>query len=209
MPETPIRIEFEYTADDYVEGRRRSIGLSPKRANFSAWMALMIATAIGGPVIILNNPTDHGALVVGSIATGFGMWGLYAWLTSLWRFYFGGRREFPLVEVLQGNREMQFDEMGHTTRGPRYFSQLSWETYRGYLETPNLFLLSQPPGLYVTIPKRAFAPDQLPCFRELLSQKVPVVQPQPTTSRGFWIALAVAVSVLLILYVALRLFAKS
>lgn len=207
MPQEPIRIVFAYTPDDYVEGRRRCIGLFPKRKNASAWMTLIVVTAIGGPLMILSDPTDHQAIVLGSVVAGFGLWGLYAWSATLWRFYFGGRREFPLIEVLQGNREMQFDEMGHATRGPRYFCQLSWETYRGFIEKPNVFLLSQPPGLYVTIPKRAFSPDQLTHFRELLSQKVPAVQPQRTRHIGFWIALATGVSVLFILYAILRLFA--
>jgi hypothetical protein len=218
MADLPIRIEFTYTADDYAEGARGA-GLhywsKNAQTKWAAYVTFVFVSLIGGPWIVLSNPGDRFALLLGSALFGMSIWSLYGIIGYFWRIYFGLRREFPRIEGYQGNREMLFDDQGHKTRGPRYFSELSWETYRGFAETKNLFLLFQPPGLFVMVPKRPFTPDQLADFRNLVSNKisvseVPHVRQRVFFNRTFLIVLgvAVAVTLLLILLLALHLASK-
>lgn len=208
MAENPIIIQFTYSADDYAEGSRAaSANFTPSknRVPRSAAYALTGAGVIGGPWIILSNPGDRLALLVGSAVFGLGLWYSYALCVHFWRVHFGRRREFPRVEILQGNREMQFDEANHRTVAPKFAYDASWDCYKSFVETPNLIVLSHPPG-FAMIPKRAFSVDQLTAFRDLLSRKVRGADPQ-SGGRGFLIALAVGIAILLLLYAALRIFA--
>jgi hypothetical protein len=208
MAEGPITIQFTYSADDYVEGSRAAAAYfvpSRRRVSWSAAYALTAGGVIGGPWIILSNPRDRSALLVGSAVFGLGLWYSYALCVHFWRVYFGRRREFLRTETLQGNREMQFDEVNHRTVAPKFAYDASWDCYKSFVETPNLIVLSQPPG-FAMIPKRAFSVEQLPVFRELLSRKVRVADAQ-SGGRGFVIALGVGIAILLLLYAALRIFA--
>lgn len=100
---------------------------------------------------------------------------------------------------------MQFNEANHRTVAPKFAYDASWNCYKSFVETPNLIILSHPPG-FAMIPKRAFSVEQFPVFRELLSRKVRVADPQ-SSGRGFFIALAAGIAILLLLYTALRIFA--
>jgi len=210
MAENPIRIQFTYSADDYVEGSRAAGAyFSPpkRRVSWSAAYALTAVGLIGGPWIILSNPGDHSALFVGSAVFGLGLWYSYALCVHFWRVYFGRKREFPRIEILQGNREMQFDEANHRTVAPKFAYDASWDCYKSFVETPNLIVLSQPPG-FAMIPKRAFSVEQLSRFRELLGRKVRVADSQ-TGEHGFLIALLIGIAILLALYAALRIYAVA
>jgi len=100
---------------------------------------------------------------------------------------------------------MQFEETNHRMVAPKFAYDASWDCYKSFVETPNLIVLSQPPG-FAMVPKRAFSVEQLSRFRQLLERKVRVADPQ-TGGRGFLIALAVAIAILLALYAALRIYA--
>lgn len=208
MAESPIKIQFRYSADDYVEGSRAAAAhfRPPKRrVSWSAAYALTAVGVIGGPWMMLSNPGDHSALLLGSAVFGLGLWYLYALCVHFWRVCFGRRREFPRIEILQGDREMQFEETNHRMVAPKFAYDASWDCYKSFVETPNLIVLSQPPG-FAMVPKRAFSVEQLSRFRQLLERKVRVADPQ-TGGRGFLIALAVAIAILLALYAALRIYA--
>jgi hypothetical protein len=210
MPEDPITIEFTYSADDYVEGSRAAaLYFAPAKHRVSR-VAVYFLTAVGivgGPWIFLSNPSDHSAWVIGSAVFGLGLWSLYALAMHLWRDRFGKRREFARIEVLQGTRQMRFDETSHHTEASRFVYDASWDCYKACVETANLFLLSQPPG-YAIIPKRAFSTQQLAAFQRMLKGKVQTAQPVQT-GRGFLIALGVGIAILLALYAALLIFAPK
>jgi hypothetical protein len=119
MSEDPVSIQFTYTPADYVEGSRAAgLCFRPSRLRFS-WVAHYVFTAvgiIGGPWVMLSNPGDHSAMLIGSAVFGLGLWYLYGLGIYVWREHFGLRRDFARMEVLQGIREMQFDETTHRTR---------------------------------------------------------------------------------------------
>lgn len=121
MAENPITIQFTYSADDYAEGSRAaSVYFTPSknRVPGSAAYALTAAGVTGGPWIILSNVGDRSALLVGSAVFGLGLWYSYALCVHFWRVHFGRKREFLQIEILQGNREMQFNE-ANIARWPR------------------------------------------------------------------------------------------
>jgi hypothetical protein len=206
MSENQVNIQFTYTPDDYVEGSRAaSYYFRPPRFSWAANYAFTAVAVVGGPWIYLSSPGDRAAWFVGSAVFGLGLWYLYGWGAQLWRYRYGLRREFAGVEVLQGIREMEFDESIHRTRAPRFTYEASWECYKSFIETSSLFVLSQPPG-YTMIPKRAFADDQIAALRQLLSRKIPPLEPQPR-NRVFVIVVAAAVIASLLLYAAFRIYA--
>ena len=207
MAESPITIQFTYSADDYVEGTRAAACFRPprQRLSWSAAYALTVAGLVGGPWIILSDSRDRSALLIGSAVFGLGLWYAYALCMHFCRVHFGWRREFPRIEVLQGNQEMQFDETNLRTRAPKFSSDASWDCYKSFVETPHLIVLSRPPG-FAMVPKRAFSVDQLSTFRELLGKKVRVAESQ-TGGRGFLIALGIGIAILLVLYATLRMYA--
>lgn len=208
--QNPITIRFTYSAEDYAEGARAAASYFRPPSNRVSRIGAYALTAtglIGGPWIFLSNPRDRSAWLVASAVFGLGLWYLYAVAVQIWRDRFGRRREFTKIEILQGPREMQFDEANHRVRTPQFTYDAAWDCYKAFAETPNLLLLSQPPG-YVIIPKRAFTDDQLASFRGLVGSKTAAAQPQPS-GRGFLVASAVGISILLLLYAALVLFASK
>lgn len=206
----PISIQFTYSADDYVEGSRAAgIHFVPAKRGLSSAAAYVLTAVgiVGGPWVIFSNPEDHSAWLVGSAVFGLGLWYLYGLGVQVWRDKFGRRREFPRTELLQGIQAMRFSEAGLQVRGQGLSYEASWDRYKAFLETPHLFILSMPPG-YTMIPKRAFVPDQLEQFQQMLSKKLPAAQSQ-SSGRGFLIALSVGIAILVLLYAALLVFAPK
>jgi len=206
MAEQPLSVRFEYTTDDYVEGWRAGEGsLKPAklRLSWGGHATFAITGLVGGPLIMFANPGNRFAMILGSGVLGLGIWYMYGLSVQLWRYHFGIRRGFKKLESFHGHWEMQFSEVGLRIRGPRASSDTSWEFFKTFVETPNVYVLSCAPG-YIIVPKKAFLPAQLASFRELISKKLVAVNAQ-YDQRDFFIALAVAVAVLVLLYVALRL----
>ena len=85
---------------------------------------------------------------------------------------------------------------------------MSWEFFKSFVETPNLYLLS-----YVSRPHNGaqegiFYVPNWRLFRELINKKL-VVGNFQHDQRDFFIALAVGVAVLVLLYATLRLVSGS
>lgn len=51
--------------------------------------------------------------------------------------------------------------------------KLEWSAFHKTVEAKNVFLLFLDPLYYIVVPKRAFTPEQLAEFRELLARKIP------------------------------------
>lgn len=206
MAEQPLCIGFEYSADDYVEGWRAgesSFKPAKLRLSWGGHATFAIGGVVGGPLIMFANPGDRFAMVLGSGVLGLGIWYVYGLLVQLWRYNFGIRRGFKKLKSLHGHWEMEFTEVGLRIRGPLASSDTSWELFKSFVETPNLYVLSYAQG-YILVPKKAFLPAQLALFRELISKKLVAVNSQHD-HRDFFIALAVGVAVLVLLYTVLRL----
>lgn len=203
----PIRIEFTYTADDYLEGNLGAARLLSKQNAKQSWatyLTFTIAACLGGPAIIYSNSKERSAWILGSGLSVYGILYLSGFLDYLRFRYARYRRMFEQVEILHGPREIIFDDQGQATRGPRYFNQLSWESYDGFTETENLFLLDQPPGLFVMIPKRAFTAEQLSAFRDLIGAKLPVVKPALAQPTRFLKVIVISIVTMLVLYLIIR-----
>jgi hypothetical protein len=174
MAGADIHIRFTYTADEYAEaGRIASKYYAGKQGGgWSRYILFMMVSVAGGPLLILGYPESRLALVIGGVAFGLGLSYMNGLSSYLWRMHFGLKKEFPRIEEFQGEREMWFDEEGHRTKGPRFSSAHSWDTFRRYAQTANLYVLFLPPGLFVILPKRAFSPSDLVAFNDLVSRKI-------------------------------------
>jgi hypothetical protein len=87
---------------------------------------------------------------------------------------------------------------------PDATSKYGWSSFTRYIESTNLFLLYQSQHVYNIFPKRAFTPEDLASFRDLLRQELGAASVTHTTKirPRTWIFLAVlAVSAILLVMV--------
>jgi hypothetical protein len=85
-------------------------------------------------------------------------------------------------------------------------STSKWTAFIRYAETKNLFVLFYRPNLCHTVPKRAFAPEDLSRFREILQQSVPVQRGKNTHLRilVYWVILLAAMFLVWLVVKSLR-----
>ena len=135
---------------------------------------------------------------------GLGGWFAYGLVAWFWRRRIGLKRRFSDLPIFHGEARMQFDQSGLSIEAPQYKVEVSWSAFDAFAETENLILLSRPPG-FVMIPKRSFDPAQLATFRSALGSNLRL-ESHARSTRGFLLALAAGIALLLLLYAALRIF---
>ncbi len=67
---------------------------------------------------------------------------------------------------------MEASDTGLTVHTAHADSKASWSAYVAWAETKSVFVILPQPRIYVPIPKRAFTPEQLVEFRELLGRHI-------------------------------------
>jgi hypothetical protein len=159
----PISITYQLTADDYVEGQRAYVSK-------------------GYPRVYLT-----GMVLAGSVLIGLGLWFSFAsgeaqpiWLVAGVVFLFvpfvqwaQGKSEFKKHLSIQGEHTAAFGAEGITVTSPTGQGTLNWEAISRVIESDTFFLLVPGPRIFYLVPKRAFTPEQLIGFRELIARKIP------------------------------------
>jgi hypothetical protein len=95
-------------------------------------------------------------------------WCLIIWGAPWW----SARSQFKNQPGAKGQKALDVDPAGCHFQGNTGRSETEWSHFVMWLESKNLILLYQSPIVFMILPKRAFAPDQLSEFRALLTQKV-------------------------------------
>ena len=96
------------------------------------------------------------------------MWLILLWVTP----YFWARSHLRGSPSAKGPVTLIVSETGLHMRTQHVDSSMEWSTFVKWVEEKQVVALLTSPKSFVTIPKRAFEPNQLAEFRELLRRKV-------------------------------------
>ena len=158
-----MQIKFQCNQDDYSEAQRAHFS-----RNWGYYVPLFLAclSLFVSALIVLSGSIAQ-ALPAFALALG--------WSFIHIRLFHGGfaKRDFQKHPHLA--KEYSFDI---DTEGIRIASDVSneynkWPLYTKFRETKNLFMLYKGDRLFEMIPKRAFAPEEIVDFRNILLIKFP------------------------------------
>ena len=162
----PIKLECEWTVDDFAEGNRLYMRMNPL-LNLIPWLsAVVAAVAMGfhpsGKKLLSFGPwflVPFAVLMISIIAvcSRIGPWLVKKFLKNE-----AARRKglsFNITEEL-----IEF-------RGPDFESKLKWGLFTHWAEGPNLIVLFQHRLMYL-LPKRRLEKSQQRALREYLSSKI-------------------------------------
>jgi hypothetical protein len=165
----PIKIKFILTPDEFFAGQVVfNRFLAPPVARFNYRFAIPV-----------------GLLLVADGAAGFLLrWhvGLNLFLLAfgayliLYRVIIGPRRvkkEFTQYPDHGTDRTMEFNDEKMLVQTSHGKSEIDWARFTRFVETDSLLVLSAPPRMMYTIPKRIFSMEETNQFRELLQRKLP------------------------------------
>jgi hypothetical protein len=159
-----VEIQYRYTENDYVQAQRAYLA---KR-----WYKLYIPAF----------------LAVALVFIGLGIWSTVGVSLSYGIAWFVGAAFFAIFPVLQaeqakkdfrgspsaeGEFRLSFDDNGLQLQSPHGGGTVKWSALVGWIDSPDLFLVLASSRIYYLFPKRAFTPEQLAEFRDLLARKIP------------------------------------
>ena len=159
MVSTPLTVELEWTAGDFVEANKAII--LARRWHFQLALALLL----GYWAVQLFQAVAYGEYQADFML----LLPLLLPFVLTWAIRKGFRRSADL----QGPHRFTFSDEAVDIDGPSGQTHLKWQAFNQWVETKNLFVLKETVGLtYKIIPKRAFQPEQEARFRELLVAQV-------------------------------------
>ncbi len=159
-----MKLEFQYAFRDYHEANRAHLKSRPLQY-YGLWTVAVASILAGlmGLEFFSNKYAAITALALGGI--------MILSLTSLYR-----RR---VARVWRASRNLHLPVTADVTadglrvRNANGESNITWRTFTGFIETPELFLVYQSSRLFTMFPKRAFRNDaRMDEFRELLRSRV-------------------------------------
>lgn len=101
------------------------------------------------------------------ITFGVGWW---AYMLLAPRFY--SRRQFRNNPMAQSPITLDASEQGFEFHSPHAESKVAWSAYISWGEAKSVFIVMPQPHMYIAIPKRAFAEDEIGEFREILRRNI-------------------------------------
>ncbi|MDP9263011.1 MAG: YcxB family protein [Acidobacteriota bacterium] len=166
-----MEVQYEYTVDDFIEAQISAVRIIPQLRRVQR-LALLVGLAIlvSLPVVLLTGArisySDPRLWI-------FPAMGLYMVLTTTLLRPLLLRRQFRQNPHIAGRHSARFGEEGIQLAGPESRSEMAWAAIDRFTESKNLFVLVHFPKMIYLFPKRAFTPEQLAEFRELLLRKLP------------------------------------
>lgn len=160
-----MAIRYQLTEAEFVSAQRTLLGrrLRSRLLPLAAGM-LMVA----GGLYLYGRQLSALTFVVLLAALLGGLWLVLPWT---WRRMYRG--------IPQANREnsVEFSDDGLVYESAMAHGSVRWGLYSHYVETDQLILLYQPTRVIVPLPKRAFPPDELRRFQQLLAEHLPRDRP--------------------------------
>jgi len=86
--------------------------------------------------------------------------------------WFSARRQFKGSPSAQSPVTLEASDNGLAYHSPHAESKVSWSAYVAWGENNSTFVILPQPRIYFPIPKRAFLPEQLDEFRDILRRNV-------------------------------------
>lgn len=161
-----VAVRYQLTESEFIAAQRTLIGHRVRRR--FALLALALALPVGGLYLYGRWLSALLFLVLFPLALA-ALWPL---LSLTWR------RMYRKVPAEHREQRVEFSPEGLAFESAMAEGRVRWGAYSHYVETDRLFLLHhQPSRVIVPLPKRAFTPDELARFRELLVAHVPRDRP--------------------------------
>jgi YcxB-like protein len=164
-----VRIAYQLTPDDYYKGLLAFRGIKAWRRWLlrSAYVVVGLTIPICLLITVLRpRPED---LKVAFAGLGF---------AALWFTYmlagprFSAGRQFKASPSAQSPVEIEISNEGLFFHSAYAESKVSWSAYVAWGENKSTFVILPQPRIYFPIPKRAFTPEQIGEFREVLRRNV-------------------------------------
>lgn len=163
-----VAVRYLLTESEFVAAQRALISHRMRRRML--WL-VVAATLVAAGLYVLDHLFSALLFVVVFPLLVAAMWLLLLPLA--------GRRLYRRIPSEQREQRVEYSADGLMFESAMAHATVRWSAYSHYLETDRLFLLHQPTRVVVPLPKRAFPPDELARFRELLVAHVPRDRPAP------------------------------
>jgi YcxB-like protein len=162
-----MKIYFSLTTEDYGEYQQtyltRIAGFW-QRYHFRVFVTFGIIVFVAGlNWIFFEHREDYPGWV--SIAGGLYLVFSGAWAKLKWRRWFSRNAH------LYQNLEVEITDGNLMVRSKTEETIAKWEHYSRLVESQNLFVLLDPHGNCLILPKRSFAPADLESFLQILHRK--------------------------------------
>ena len=162
-------ISFKLTDKHYKEFRRSYFATLAgfwDRKHFIIFSSFGIVVTVAGLNWIFSRQSDtlYGFFCV--------VLGLCLILRGLWFRYWQGVRQFSRDQLKVDSLQVEIDLEGFIWRSQTEAVRVHWAHYSRFYESKNLFVLVDSTNASTIIPKLAFAPDELSCFRTWVHDKL-------------------------------------
>jgi hypothetical protein len=160
-----MEITFELQKDDLREGYALYLKEPYVLNRGLAYFLIVVLFVCGAGMILITENWFWGLLPVGAAAVyiiRFAM--LPNQLAS---------RLYSRLSKANSPVTLAITEEGISSHTPTADTRRKWADYNGWRESQNVFAVMHSGTQFSSIPKRAFTPEQLAEFRELLARKIP------------------------------------
>ena len=164
-----MHVAYQLTPEDFYQGclawRNRH-----KWRQWLRWIAyfiVTIASLTSLDVLIVTRNSETNPIAWFEVVFGMG-W--FAFMLLAPRFY--SRRQFKNNPTAQSQITLDASEQGLEFHNPHADSKVAWSAYVGWGEVKSVFIIMPQPRIYITIPKRALAGEQVDEFREMLRRNI-------------------------------------
>lgn len=166
--EHPTITGIRLTEDDLLEGatRQYAAGIMRPRVLLFATLLAIGGFAFGAYILPARAP-DFRLGLLGSLAVLAYFYGVLGMIYLVARR--GVRRQWRENKLVQQTIDVAWNAKSYKVQGESANSDLPWSYYKGWRETPNLFLLYYSPVNYQILPKRYLSAQEQSDFRETVA----------------------------------------
>jgi hypothetical protein len=161
-----LRIKYAVSMEDFLDAQRADRALRQGRHSATIITIGCVVLATLGVVYVVLHPAETAGYILIVCAVFLPLMRGPALLQEV-------RRQYRLDKNLQYEVTMEIDGDGIVSSNLVDSGRTLWQGFHRALEANSVFTLYPSDKIVVIIPKRAFTPEQLTEFRELLARKIP------------------------------------
>jgi len=162
-----MRIEYEITERDFINGQRLAIKNSPVR--LVRWTRLvlpffgiaLLAFWIQG---VVQQGFSWDVIPVLAIPLFFISIPLVSRNTQ--------KKLYAQTNSMHGPLSLEIDDVGLEFKGPTFTSKIEWPHFRKFFEDDQSFVIYADSGVFNVIPKRGLSSEQITDLREYFARKL-------------------------------------
>jgi hypothetical protein len=164
-----VQITFQLTPEDYYYG----LLVWRTRKAWQRWLLRFAYASVGLTVpvavfVLFVHPDSQSLKISGALLAFAALWFTF----MLAGPKFSAHRQFRGSPTAQSPITMETSDAGVAIHSAYGDSKVSWSAYVAWAEAKSVFVILPQPRIYVPIPKRAFTPEQMNEFREILRRNI-------------------------------------